>query len=70
MLLQKILAEVTVDARTIVTAKAAIDNLLSDGGAFASHSDGDLRLDEVLKMQKRNVSSMPQGKTKSTEVAI
>jgi len=70
VLLQKILAEVTVDARTIVTAKAAIDNLLSDGGAFASHSDGDLRLDEVLKMQKSNGLFMSQGKTKRAELVI
>lgn len=66
--LQKILANVTVDARTIVTAKAAIDDLLSDGGASSGHGTGDFRLDEALKTQKRNASSMPQEKTQPAEL--
>lgn len=66
--LQKILANVTVDARTIVTAKAAIDDLLSDGGASSGHATGDFRLDEVLKTQKRTASSMPQEKTQPAEL--
>lgn len=68
--LQKILAKVTVDARTIVTAKAAIDNLLDDGSALSSRANEDFRLDEVLKTQKSNGSTMPQGKTKPAEFVI
>ncbi|MDE2388998.1 MAG: hypothetical protein KGN35_07975, partial [Betaproteobacteria bacterium] len=68
--LQKILAKVTVDACTIVTAKAAIDNLLNDGSALSSHVNEDFRLDEVLKMRKSNTPSMLQGKTKPAELVI
>lgn len=68
--LQKILAKVTTDVRTIVTAKATIDNLLSDGSIFSRHTNRDFRLDEALKIQNSNVSSMPKGKTKSVELVI
>ncbi|MBS0587881.1 MAG: hypothetical protein JSS37_07950 [Proteobacteria bacterium] len=68
--LQKILAKVTVDARTIATAKAAIDHLLSDDNGFSSTTNEDFRLDAVLRTKKRDMPSMPKGKTKMIELVI
>jgi hypothetical protein len=58
--LQRILTQVTVDDRTIATAKAAIDNLLSDRSGFSLSMDADFQLDEVLKIQKSGLSSLPR----------
>ncbi|QOJ23113.1 MAG: hypothetical protein HRU78_05180 [Gammaproteobacteria bacterium] len=58
--LQRILTQVTVDDRTIATAKAAIDNLLSDRSGFSLNMDADFQLDEVLKIQKSVLSSLPR----------
>ena len=68
--LQKILAKVTVDAHSIATAKAAIDHLLSHGGGLSIRQSEDIRLDRVLRIQKRDMSSMPKGKTKMAELVI
>lgn len=68
--LQKILAKVTIDARTIATAKAAIDHLLSDDNGFSGTTNEDFRLDAVLRTKKRDMPSMPKGKTKMIELVI
>ena len=68
--LQKILAKVTIDARTIATAKAAIDHLLSDDNGFSGTTNEDFRLDAVLRTKKRDMPFMPKGKTKMIELVI
>lgn len=68
--LQQILAKVTVDAHSIVTAKAAIDHLLNHGSGLSIYQSEDARLDEVLRIQKRDMPSMPKGKTKMIELVI
>lgn len=68
--LQQILAKVTIDAHSIVTAKVAIDHLLSHGSGLSIYQSEDVRLDEVLRIQKRDMPSMPKGKTKVVELVI
>ncbi len=68
--LQKILAEVTVDVRTIAIAKAAIDHLLSDDNIFSGAASEDFRLDEVLRTKKRDMPSLQKGKIKMIKLVI
>lgn len=58
--LQQILSEITVDTRTVVTAKTAIDNILDVSNCSPESDCKDFQLNNLLEIKESDFLSMPR----------